>query len=244
MHSYKASHRTLAKALRPRYTLINTHRLSAPRHLSKTSQNMAVFQRSMYGEDPTFTNLFRMLDDFANYSRDAQGSQINNNRHARQRLINPKFDVRETEKTYELHGELPGIDRENIQIEFTEPQTISIRGRVERNYTTGTPPTSALENTQMSGAITEGTEASHKGADAAKEKSGATTAVVQQERNETPERHYRYWHQERSIGEFHRTFSFPTNVDESAVKANLDKGILHVTVPKASKPAARRINIE
>lgn len=204
---------------------------------------MSTFPRALYGEDPTFTNLFRMLDDFATYSREGQGTQDNNVRHVRQRLINPRFDMRETENAYELHGELPGIDREHLQIEFTEPQTIHIRGRVERNYTTGTPPT-AVEGTQMSGAITEGSENGHKDAEPAKEKRSSSTAVTQQERSETPKRHDRYWHQERSIGEFHRTFSFPTRVDESNVKANLDKGILHVTVPKAAKPETRRINIE
>jgi len=206
---------------------------------------MAVFQRSLYGEDPTFTNLFRMLDDFANYSRETQESQSNNTRHVNQRLIIPKFDMRETEKTYELHGELPGIDREHLQIEFTEPQTISIRGRVERNYTAGTPPsTSAVEDTHTGGAITGGTEADHKNTDAVKEKKTTSTAVNLPERSETPKKQDRYWHQERSIGEFHRTFNFPTSVDESAVKATLDKGILHVTIPKAAKPTARRINIE
>jgi len=206
---------------------------------------MAVFQRSLYGEDPTFTNLFRMLDDFATYSREAQGSQTNNTRLVNQRLITPKFDVRETENTYELHGELPGIDREHLQIEFTESQTISIRGRLERNYTAGTPPsTSANEDSQTSGAITGGTEASHQDTEAAKEKSTTTTAVTAPEKNAIPKRHDRYWHQERSIGEFNRTFTFPICVDESAVRANLDKGILHITIPKAAKPAARRINIE
>jgi len=47
----------------------------------------------------------------------------------------PRFDVRETEAAYELYGELPGAARENINIEFTEPQTIVISGKVERRAT-------------------------------------------------------------------------------------------------------------
>ncbi|KAL1897044.1 hypothetical protein Sste5346_004249 [Sporothrix stenoceras] len=55
------------------------------------------------------------------------------------RPFNPRFDVRETEHTYELHGELAGVDRNNVNLEFTEPQTLVISGNVERNYSTASP---------------------------------------------------------------------------------------------------------
>lgn len=101
--------------------------------------------------ETSFVPLFRLLEDFDNYSREAQhapAAQAAPASHAapacrRQRIrqprphvatFNPRFDVRETENTYELHGELPGLERENVNIEFTEPQTIVIRGRVERSY--------------------------------------------------------------------------------------------------------------
>jgi len=216
---------------------------------------MSVFQRSFYGEDPTFTNLFRMLDDFATYSRETENSR-GNHRHQRQRLFNPKFDVRETETTFELHGELPGIERDGLNIEFTEPQTLVIRGRIERNYSAGTPPTSALEDTKMSGAITEGTdaaepaEASHQASvsdeetEAAKEKGEATTVAAEPKSQPAASpRRERYWHQERSIGEFHRTFNFHTRVNEEAVSATLERGVLHVTIPKAAKHETRRVDI-
>jgi len=207
---------------------------------------MSLFQRSLYGEDPSFTNLFRMLDDFATYNREFQGTQGGG--HVRQRLFSPKFDVSETETAFELHGELPGVDRENLNIEFMEPQTLVIRGRVERNYSSGTPPAAAVEDTQTSGAITEGTETRHQAAvskedtEAAKENEESTAVAAPQATRPSP-RKERYWHQERSIGEFHRTFNFHTRVDETAVSANLDRGVLHVTIPKAAKHETRRVNI-
>ena len=69
-------------------------------------------------------------------------------------------DVRETEHAYELHGELPGIERENLNIEFTDPRTIQIRGRVER--TKEQQPETAIENEQTTAkADDEKTAASH-----------------------------------------------------------------------------------
>jgi HSP20 family molecular chaperone IbpA len=89
--------------------------------------------------------LFALLNEFDNHAREKKAAPAATASPAclRQRLrhprlqpatFRPRFDVRETETTYELHGELPGLDRENVSIEFPEPQTMVISGRVERNY--------------------------------------------------------------------------------------------------------------
>jgi len=205
---------------------------------------MALFQPSLYGRDPVFTNLFRLLDDFESYSRGVQDDTSHirgHGRHARQPLFSPKFDVRETDNTYELDGELPGIDRKDIVIEFTEPQTLVVRGRTEHTHSSGTLPTELIEGTQTSGAITEGGEdASHKEKG---RKSGTETPTDANKENKSPQATERFWHQERSIGEFHRTFTFPASIDDSSVSANLDNGILHITIPKAGKRENRRITV-
>jgi HSP20 family molecular chaperone IbpA len=210
---------------------------------------MSLFQRSFYGEDPSFTNLFRMLDDFASYSNSREAQAPQGARAVRQRLFNPRFDVRETETAFELHGELPGVDREHLTIEFVEPQTLAIRGRVERNYSAGNPPAAAaIEDTQVSGAVTEGSEASHQASvsdeetETAKEKGEVAPVAAPAKSQPSPPKE-RYWHQERQVGEFYRTFNFHSRVDEAAVSANLDRGVLHVTIPKAAKHETRRVNI-
>jgi len=53
----------------------------------------------------------------------------------------------------------------------------------------------------------------------------------------------RYWVSERSTGVFHRTFSFSGLVDQDAVKANLENGLLTIVVPKR-QPSITRVNIE
>jgi len=217
----------------------------------------------LYSSDRSLTPLFRLLDDFDSYSRESQGTHG----HRRQpvRTFNPKFDVRETESAYELHGELPGVDRDNIQIEFTEPQTLVVRGRVERTYTAGTPPTGQVEEgAEPKGAISEDGESdtasavSHKATveDDVDESLGEQFTPVetpvaqvadQAEKPQKPQKPQaqaaKYWVSERSIGDFSRSFNFPARVDQDAVTANLNNGILTVAIPKAKKHESRRITV-
>jgi len=216
---------------------------------------MSLFHRGFYNSDPSFTNLFRFLDDFDNYSREVQGTPAGQDGGRRQGRIsaptfNPRFDIRELEGAYELHGEFPGIDRENIHIEFPEPQTIVIRGRVERSYTSGTPPASTHGS-----AITEKGEghASHKAtvedeaAEQAKERGTETQVTKHAGEGQVEKPHKapleKIWVSERSVGEFSRTFSFPTRVDMDAVSARLKNGILTIVVPKSKKNELRRVPV-
>ncbi|KAJ1331389.1 Hsp20 family protein [Microdochium nivale] len=47
-------------------------------------------------------------------------------------VFTPRFDVRETDAAYELFGDLPGVAKGDISIEFSDPQTLVVRGHVER----------------------------------------------------------------------------------------------------------------
>jgi len=226
---------------------------------------MSLFPRSIYGADPSFTPLFRLLDDFDNYRTEVQGADNGTGRKGGRgisaRTFNPKFDVRETENAYELHGELPGIERENINIEFTEPQTIVIHGHIERTYQSGTPPSGFLEGGSKSGGqiteageqhhtkphkVTVEDESSEQSKEQSKEKSKDQGTVAkknehQQEQPQQPKE--KYWVSERSVGEFSRTFSFPGRIDQDGVTASLNNGVLSITVPKAKKHESRRIAI-
>lgn len=222
---------------------------ATPNHNS----TMAFFPRNFYNtsNDTSFTPLFRLLDDFDSYSRQVG----NNSGHGVRRATptwQPKFDIRETGEAYELHGELPGMTKDNVHIEFAEPQTMLIRGKVERTYTAGSPPAGAVEDTTMSGAITEGSEGDKspkpRRATVSDEKDEEFTEVEKDgdrkavEKSATADR-AKYWLTERSIGEFSRTFNFPARVDQNSVSASLKDGILSVTVPKAKKHEAVRISV-
>jgi len=214
-----------------------------------TTRKMSLFPRAFAGSDPTtsFTPLFRLLDDFDNYSRTNGG---NGQRSQVTRTFSPKFDVKELPEAYELHGELPGIEQKDVEIEFTDPQTLSIRGRTERTYTSGTPPAGLVEGGKKPQHITEkGHQPTVEDEDAAKKNESGSTAVAesqqqQQQQQQPQQEQAKYWVSERSVGEFARSFSFPARVDQDAVKASMKNGVLSIIVPKAKKHESRRITIE
>ncbi|KAF2861752.1 30 kDa heat shock protein [Piedraia hortae CBS 480.64] len=166
-----------------------------------------------------FVPMFRFLDDYANHLATSPSGRFN---PATKGLasIQPKFDIHEAKDSYKLIGELPGMEQKDVQIEFTEPQTINITGRCERSY-----DTDSADQKQPT-VEDEGKETS-------------TEVAKQQPKEDQP----KVWLAERSVGQFSRTFSFPSLVDQDHVKASLKNGILSIVVPKAEK-ANKRIEIE
>ncbi|KAL8403101.1 hypothetical protein RB594_008383 [Gaeumannomyces avenae] len=204
--------------------------------------------------EPNYSGLFRLIDEFNNYAAEANASDadaaapssnnqavtnssgnnngVSNSANKRRSLHNslsiwtPKFDLQETPSTYVLHGEFPGVEKKDIHIEFADEQTMSIRGRSERD--------AGKEKEKDSGAQQEpnGKEVTHQ--DKSKQQVGA-------QREQRPQ--LKYWVTERSFGEFARSFTFPSRVDPSGVVAKLDNGVLNLVVPKAAKPQGRKITV-
>ena len=202
---------------------------------------MAFFPRygNTFGAD--FAPLFRLLDEgISDFHR--QNPQAG--RHSSVRAFSPRFDVKEHDNEYTLEGELPGIEQKNVEIEFTDPHTIVIKGRTEHEYTSGTPAIEGQEQGRIEGA--EG-KAPHKATvedeDAQTSTDVAKTGDQSKEVSNEQAPQWKTWISERSVGEFHRSFSFPTRVDQEAVKASLKNGILSIVVPKAKAPESRKIAI-
>ena len=85
--------------------------------------------RTSFPGSSDFASLFRLLDDYdvhrSGRSQLAAGS------------FSPRFDIRESDDSYHLDGELPGLTQKDIDIEFSDPQTLNVKGRSERAYTSG-----------------------------------------------------------------------------------------------------------
>ncbi|ETS86507.1 hypothetical protein PFICI_00335 [Pestalotiopsis fici W106-1] len=215
--------------------------------------------------EPNFQGLFRLIDDFDRYSGQSSNGRGRNGLGS---FFTPKFDMTETETAYELHGELPGINKEDIHMEFTDPQTLQIRGKIERTRTEGNPPAGLLEggdNNKSDKAITEHADdhsSHHVTVEDAPEEDGAATESNSSTPQDTPATtvaetakpsapakqqesspKHKYYLVERNVGSFSRSFNFPSRIDNESVKASLDNGILTVTVQKAKKHESRRIAI-
>ncbi|KAK4144625.1 small heat shock protein [Dichotomopilus funicola] len=227
---------------------------------------MAFLARNFHDSGASFTPLFRLLDEFDNYHHKSQsnsnGGPFGHLGHHHKTggrksttTFYPKFDVRETDSAFELHGELPGVERDGIKIEFSEPQTLVIRGRTKRAYTSLPPPATVASPMDKNSVNVEG-EKPGKGGVETSEHTVALPAVEDSNSNNKPgsgQKEYKegkaptaqakVWLRERPVGEFARTFSFPVRVEEESVSAGLRNGILSVVVPKAKKYEARRVAI-
>jgi HSP20 family molecular chaperone IbpA len=164
---------------------------------------------SLFPRTGDFAPLFRLLDDYDLHRSGRTDTSI--------RSWAPRFDVRETKESYLLDGELPGVDQKDIDIEFSDPQTLVIKGRVQREYT------------------------SPEGGETQQQQQQQQQVEKQGEKGKPG---HRFWVSERSVGEFHRSFNFPARVDQDNVKASLKNGVLSVVVPKAAPPTAKKITIE
>ncbi|KAL8677789.1 MAG: hypothetical protein Q9186_005822 [Xanthomendoza sp. 1 TL-2023] len=208
----------------------------------------------------TFAPFFREIDSlFPSENFAARPPQL--------RPFTPRFDVQEVGAAYELHGELPGIDQEDINIEFVDANTLVIKGKTERSLSrtqdvdvkdkaiegASSPNTVAADNASEKSTNYHKASVEDEYIDAGAEREGASTAREgaptpassnAAEVTPAPEQpQSKYWVSERSVGEFQRTFSFPGKVDQEAVKASLRNGILNIIVPKAAKQE-RKIAIE
>jgi len=157
--------------------------------------------------------------------------------------------MREGNDSYYLDGELPGVNQNDVDIEFSDPQTLVIKGRVERNYN------------NLDGMNEENQQDEEKFSETLSNKSYQPTVEDEDEANHSPpvatptyseksvtektqKPAYKYRNSERAIGEFHRAFNLPTRVDQDAVRATLRNGILSLELPKEPAPKMKKIRIE
>lgn len=77
-----------------------------------------------------FQDMDKHLDSFPRFSHSIHG---NRGPHLGQAFL-PIFDVRELSDSFELHGELPGVKKENIKIQFKGNKSLEVSGFVENSY--------------------------------------------------------------------------------------------------------------
>ncbi|KAF6235891.1 hypothetical protein HO173_006087 [Letharia columbiana] len=243
------------------YRIVSTR--SIPRVCKASTPTRTMFTTPFFPHFNTlgsdFAPLFRLLDS-------ATADLVPSSRQQARRTFTPRFDVREIGASYELQGEMPGLERKDLDIEFLDDRTLVIRGRtgIEATKTNeaaeAAEPARAVDNEAANDNVSEKSASYQKASvedeyvDAGAEseaaegaKTPASTAAEVAPTAETKkaaEPSFKYWVSERSVGEFERRFSFPGRVELENVKASLSNGILSVVVPKVLAKDSRRINIE
>jgi HSP20 family molecular chaperone IbpA len=150
--------------------------------------------------------------------------------HDAERMISPEADVREEKSEYWVDISLPGVsDGESIIIECPTPRQITVSSSVERpQLPTAFPSISKGELGKDSDAL-----------------SGHAVAPDAPEKSEK-EHHFkpRFLIAERNVGVFHRTFTFPQDIDDDHIRAKLENGLLRIQVPKSLRGASRNIKVD
>ncbi|KAM0304646.1 hypothetical protein ACHAPM_002750 [Fusarium culmorum] len=179
----------------------------------------------------------------------------------------PRFEAHETEDSFVLYGELPGLNKENVTVEFPEPRKLVVSGKVERFTDAPKPAETTTEQTAPAPAVESDNEdtQSRSSYQATVEDdvddefevlshTSQKSETVSQPQPETPSqkgqkaavKQPEQPEEPRRAGytkEFSRYFTFPTYINHEAVTAELKDGLLTIIVPKAV-PQSHRIVIE
>lgn len=191
----------------------------------------------------TFSQLERLTNEMNTHLNDAFGEQAEGQGTTWQKLLTstPKFDVKETDEAYILEGELPGVAKKDVSLDFADDNTLLLKTKTEtfREQKPAAPAQS--EQKQVEGAGAESTQMTGANPDAATQdadKDKQVTTTNGEKSVAAPAAPQPTYHlTERTYGSFQRAFSFPAPVKHEEVKAKLSNGVLTVTVPKVQKDA-------
>ncbi|CAL3969665.1 unnamed protein product [Diplocarpon coronariae] len=171
------------------------------------------------------------------------------------RTFKPCFDIAETSEAYELYGELPGARQHDLNIQFSDAQTLVIQGKTERrSYNSspapapGPPSEESSQNDESSSLRphTATVEDEYDEADAplatttsASSSTAAPATAEKGKESDTPRAgevpRAKFWVAERRVGEFARSFTFEKCIEHDYVTASLRDGVLAVVIPKSMK---------
>jgi HSP20 family molecular chaperone IbpA len=181
---------------------------------------MPLFGRFVQPAEHDLAPLFRALHEVPDHPR---------------RSFSPNFDVRETESSFVLEGELPGLhDKSKLSIEFTDSQTLFIKGRLEKPRHFAEAEHEPSSPRSLKPTVHDETE----------EPAGEEKGKELQQQGKKKEQKTKVWISERTAGEFQRSFTFPINIDQDQVTAQLDYGILKIVIPKKTQSVGKKIEIQ
>lgn len=202
--------------------------------------------------------LRRILKTIDPYGAHAHALAIQQRLRSRRReALAPDFDVRETASAFYLEGELPGIgDRDAVRLDWIDRRTLSVEATIEkvdlevewgllRPIRVGSVGLSSSSSSSTSSAASTSSASDH-GEDMAVDEEHDEDAGGKGIEAQPSKPEVREWLSERRTGHYQRTFTFPTDVDASAIRARLGQGLLRVLVPKVVRKGGNQtqVNIE
>lgn len=194
----------------------------------------------------TLQSLFHSFADREDpyYEIDGQGSLKGIN--------SPRFNISETETAYLLNGEFAGLANKNqIVVEWLQNQLLIIRGSIGPGDTeTMTDPFKNGLKNEIPTALgifptpTEVTPMLTIGLVHTETHESVERAELDRELDEPVFTGPKAMLRERHIGQFQRSFTFPTDVDSDHMEASLADGLLRIVVPKKAGAVVEKKRIE
>ncbi|RFN50611.1 hypothetical protein FIE12Z_5114 [Fusarium flagelliforme] len=180
----------------------------------------------------------------------------------------PRFEAHETEDSFVIYGELPGLNKEHVTVEFPEPTKLVVSGKVERFTDAPKADEATPEKTAPAPTIESDNEdtrsrssyqatveddvdgddfevLSHTSGKSETSNQPEPETLSEKAKEKQPAQPEQPQEPRRSgyRKEFSRYFTFPTYVNHEAVTAELKDGLLTVVIPKVT-PKSHRIEIE
>jgi HSP20 family molecular chaperone IbpA len=104
---------------------------------------------------PSFIPFLSQIDGFiSELDREARrAAQQQQQQQQRKRTFRARFDVKEHNERYEVEGDVPGFEQENISIEVTDEHTLKVSGDTEQRHeeTVPEPQPAEAETDKMEG---------------------------------------------------------------------------------------------
>merc|ERR1712072_568253 len=192
-------------------------------HHNNTTMSLFPRARTLF---PELRQAFRMLEEapFASFDSPVRGTL--DSLSAR-----PSIDVHETQEGFEVEAEVPGIKKEDLNLNFSnDGQTLTLSGHFAQQARSNSAASAQTTPVEQQ-ATSEATEATTQATDVVNTTGSQPPAPMS------------LW-SERSFGSFSRSLRFPYPVDSSAAKANLTDGLLKLTVPRKTNGEVHKIEIE
>jgi HSP20 family protein len=138
------------------------------------------------------------------------------------------MDVTETDKEIEITVEMPGLERDDVEITL-EDDVLTIRGeKVERDEGNGSQPRG------------DGSKQAPKDDKAQGQRQGQAAEAAEQ----ASEKNKSYHVAERSYGVFVRVLQLPPGIDPASVQATMSNGVLRIRIPKPANSATKKIEVK
>src|SRR5690242_14874187 len=119
----KQMHALKLNCLRPTFYQLGRYCGSKTTSINRSTPSLAQMRNMWLQRRPAGgpSSLVRALDDFESLLSRRAGEPYC-----------PRFDMREMNDRYVLEGELPGVEKKDINIEFTDNNTLSVSGHTEQ----------------------------------------------------------------------------------------------------------------